>query len=112
MPNLHIQIKIFFLNNSVLNKVKSAIPALFNTLEVLSSASDTAKLFSKNFFKNSNLDELCISLPVFTPRINLKHKVSVTPKMIKRVVTKLDSSKASGPDCVPVVVLKNCEPEL
>ena len=24
----------------------------------------------------------------------------------------LDSSKASGPDCVPVVVLKNCESEL
>ena len=24
----------------------------------------------------------------------------------------LDSSKVSGPDCIPVVVLKNCEPEL
>ena len=24
----------------------------------------------------------------------------------------LDSSKASGPDCIKVVVLKNCEPEL
>ena len=24
----------------------------------------------------------------------------------------LDSSKASGCDCIPVVVLKNCEPEL
>ena len=24
----------------------------------------------------------------------------------------LDSSKASGPDCIPVVILKNCEPEL
>ena len=24
----------------------------------------------------------------------------------------LDSSKASGPDCIPMVVLKNCEPEL
>ena len=23
-----------------------------------------------------------------------------------------DFSKASGPDCIPVVVLKNCEPEL
>ena len=27
-------------------------------------------------------------------------------------VTNLDLSKASGPDCIPVVVLKNCEPEL
>ena len=28
------------------------------------------------------------------------------------VMTNLDSSKASGPDCISVVVLKNCEPEL
>ena len=39
--------------NSVLNKGKSAIPPLFNGLEVLSSASDKAKLFAKNFSKNS-----------------------------------------------------------
>ena len=32
--------------------------------------------------------------------------------MVKKVITDLDSSKASGPDCMPVVVLKNCEPEL
>ena len=32
--------------------------------------------------------------------------------MGKKVITNLDSSKASGPDCIPVVVLKNCGPEL
>ena len=32
--------------------------------------------------------------------------------MVKKVITNLDSSKASGPDFIPVVVLKNCEPEL
>ena len=32
--------------------------------------------------------------------------------MVKKVITNFYSSKASGPDCVPVVVLKNCEPEL
>ena len=32
--------------------------------------------------------------------------------MVKKVITNLDSSKASGPDCIPEVVLKNCEPEL
>ena len=32
--------------------------------------------------------------------------------MVKKAITNLDSSKASGPDCIPVVVLKNCEPEL
>ena len=32
--------------------------------------------------------------------------------MIKKVITNLDSSKASRLDCIPVGVLKNCEPEL
>ena len=31
--------------------------------------------------------------------------------MVKKVIMNLDLSKASGPDCIPVVVLKNCEPE-
>ena len=72
--------------NSVLNKGKSAIPPLFNGPEVMSSASDKAKLFAENF--------------------------SVTLKMVKRVIMNLDLSKASCPDCIPVVVLKNCKPEL
>ena len=38
--------------------------------------------------------------------------ISITPKMVNKVITNLDSSKASGPDFIPVVVLKNCEPEL
>ena len=32
--------------------------------------------------------------------------------MFKEVIMNLDLSKASGHDCIPVVVLKNCEPEL
>ena len=32
--------------------------------------------------------------------------------MVKKVIMNLDLSKTSGPDCIPVVVLKNCEPEL
>ena len=66
--------------NSVLNKVKSAIPPLFNGLEILSSASDKVKLFAENFSKNSNLDDSGISLPVFPSRTNLKlHNNSVIP---------------------------------
>ena len=100
-------------NSYSLNQGKSAILLLFDGVEVLSSASDKAKLFAKNFSKNSNLDDSGISLPVFLSRTNLKlHNISITPKMVKKVIMNLDSSKASGPDCIPVVVLKNCEPEL
>ena len=81
---------------------------------MLSSASDKAKLFAKNVSTNSNLGDSGISLPaVFPSRTNLKlHNISITPKMVEKVIMNLDSSKASGPDCIPVLVLKNCEPEL
>ena len=79
---------------------------------MLSSASDKAKLLPENFSKNSNLDGSGISLPVFPSRNTLKLHISVTPKMVEKVMINLDLSKASGPDCIPVVVLKNCESEL
>ena len=92
---------------------KSAIPPLFKGPEVLSSASDKAKLFAENFSLNSNLDDSGVSLPVFPSRTNVKlHNISITRKMVRKVVMYLDLSKASGLNCIPVVVLKNCEPEL
>ena len=99
--------------SSVLNKGKSTISPLFNSLDVLSSASDKAKLFAKNFSENSNLDDSGISLPVFPSRTNLKlHNIFISPKMVKKVIMNLDSSRASGPDCIQVVVLKNYESQL
>ena len=70
-------------------------------------------LFAENFSMNSNFDDSGISLPVFHSRTNLKlHNISVTPKMVRKVIMNLDLSNASGPDCIPGVVLKNYEPEL
>ena len=82
--------------NSALNKGKSAIPPLFSGLEVLSSASDEAKLFTENFSKNSNLDDSDLishlgryrNIMQFQinsrSRTNLKlHNIFVSPKMLK-----------------------------
>ena len=80
---------------------------------MLSSASEKAKLLTENFSKNSNLYDSGISLPVFPSRTYQKlRNISGTPKMVKKVITNLDLSKASRPDCIPVVVLKNWELEL
>ena len=59
----------------------------------------------KNF---SNHDEFAISLSVLACfRNNLKlHNISITPKMVKKVITNLDSSEVSYCDCIPVLVLK------
>ena len=99
--------------NIALNKGKSAITPLFNSPEVLSFASDKAKFFTEDFYKNSNLDDSNISLPVCPYKTNLKlHNFSLILKVFMKVIKNLDSSKASGPDCVLVVVLRNCKPEL
>ena len=124
-PNLHMLIKqkesitphklgscdSWQIGNSVLNKGKSAIPSLFNGPEVLSPSSDKAKLFAEKFSLNSNLDDSGISLPVFPSRTNLKlHNISVTPKMVRKIVMNLDLHLV--PIVFQWVVLKNCEPEL
>ena len=63
--------------------------------------------------KGFNLDDCGISLPIFPSRTNLKlHGIFITSKMVKKVIKNFDSSKVSGPDCILVVVLKTCEPEL
>ena len=52
-------------------------------------------------------------LTFFPSRTNVKlHNISVTPKLVKSIITELNLTKASGPDSIPVVILKNCEPYL
>ena len=80
---------------------------MFYGPEVLSSVSDKAKSFAEN------LDDSGISLHVSHGRTNLKeHSISGTHKMVEKVIITFDLSKSSGPDCIQVVVQKNCEPEL
>ena len=124
LPNLHILIKqsslpgklspqdFWWIAINVLNKDKSDTPPLFNDTDVLPSAWDKTKLFAKNFSKNSDLDDFDISLSVFPSRTNLKlRSISVTPMLVKKVITHLDLSKTSESDCITVVALKS-EPEL
>ena len=79
----------------------------------MSSASVKAKLFAKNLSKNSNLEDAGIYLVAFPSRSILKpHNISIAPKIINKAIINLDLLKASVPDCIPVVVLKNFESEL
>ena len=89
------------------------INLLPNDPELLSSASDNAKLPAENFSKNFNLDNSGISLPGFRSRINMKvNNIPVTPKLVNKVKTNIDSLKVSGPHHIPVVVLNKCKPGL
>ena len=73
---------------------------LFNGPEMLPSASDKAKLFAKNFSKDSNPHESGISLPVFPSTTNMKvHNVSLSLMIVKKVITNFNLAKASSLDC-------------
>ena len=79
----------------------------------MSSTSNKSKLFAKDFARKSNLDDSGISLYFFLTRTDLKlHNKSVTHQLVKKVIINLGLSKASGPNCISKVVLKNYEPEL
>ena len=54
------------ITNSILNKDKSTTPPLFNDLKVSSSASDKAKLFTKNFARNTIILMTQVSLYQFS----------------------------------------------
>ena len=69
-------------------------------------------MFPKNFCNSSHLEDSGISLLAFPSTTNLKLYISVIPKIAKKVILTLDSSKASSTDCILLVVLKNCELEL
>ena len=65
------------------------------------------------FSNNADLHVFSISLSVFPTRTNMKlHNISVTLELVKvnHLITNLYSSKASVPDCIPLVVLKDSEP--
>ena len=65
------------------SKDKSALPSIFNGLEVLSSASDNTNLFTENFSKIPNLYNLGSALPTFHSGTNLElHGICVTPKLV------------------------------
>ena len=97
--------------NSVFGKGKSDTP-LFRDLVVLLYESDKVKLFAKNFSKNSNLGDLCVSLLAFFSRTNLKLHNVMFLKLVKKVITNFDLSNTSDPDCILLVILNNREPEI
>ena len=96
-----------FFSSDTSNCSTMAFPPLGNSQHgVASDTEDSTSRplnfpFVKNFSKKSNLDVSNISLPVFPSRTSLeRHDISVSPKMAKKIITNLDSSKSSGPDCI------------
>ena len=76
--------------NSVESKCKADLPPLFYGLDVVCCIWPSRIM--KSFSKKLNLNDASISLPAFR-----------SPKLVKKVVTNLYSSKGYDPDCIPAV---------
>ena len=101
------------MTNRILNRGKSPINTIINGPEVIFSSSDKAEPFTTNFAANSTLDDSNQSLsdsPSRTDSIVPDFHVSV--KEVSCLIHELEANKATGPDQIPVVVLKNLSPEL
>ena len=97
----------------MLNKETAPIPPLFNGPEVITSAKDKAELFAQIFAANSNVNDEGVPLPDFDTRTDVELKsVDFSVKKIASIISKLDASKATGPDGIPIILLQKCSPEL
>ena len=77
------------IDNSVLNKGESVIPPFFKGFKVLSSTSDKSKLLEENCSKNSDFDNLAITLPALSDRIARSFKRSAATQAIALDITKV-----------------------
>ena len=84
------------------------LPIIFSTEVLLYS---TAQRCCLHLIKQNCLLKTFLGTLILMTQVSL-HNIFVFSKMVKKDITNLDFSKASGPDCITVVVLKNCEPEL
>ena len=126
LPNLHMQIKQMSpslprnLALGTFGKFLIVFSIKVNLLYLLYSMVQTCcllHLIKQNCLLKTFLRTLVlmtqVSLYLLLPsRTNLKlHNISVTPKMVQKVIMNLDLPKASGPGCIRVAVPKNYEPE-
>jgi len=99
--------------NSVYNKGKSVIPPLLHGSDFVTSPKDKAELFAKNFSSISSLDLTNHILPdIANKQVDPLLDIRITPASVSKVISRLDSSTACGPDNIPVIVLQKCSPEL
>ena len=104
---------LLVLSQSCLTKL---LPFFFSTSKNNSGSSSCtpsskANLFASTFASNSNLDDQDFQALFYpTSTITMSPITFSTRKIVK--VLQLNTSKSSGPDGIPAIVLKSCAPEL
>lgn len=83
-------------------------PHLLFLTETAHTAKEKAGLFASLFAHNSRLDTSSATPPTLPHCDSSMPEVRIRNKEVLRVLCRLDVNKASGPDGLPVIVLKAC----
>ena len=101
------------ITNKVLGRGKASIPTLVEGPTQVISSTDKASIFASKFASHSTLDDQGCLPPDFPPLTDERLcDLKVSAGQISKLIKELDSTKATGPDSIPVVVLKHLSPEL
>lgn len=98
------------------NSRESEIPVLIENGVEMVSAREKADCFGLHFSRKCNLGLQDLS-PDSAPEMKARnapglHTIHFRPASVKRLLSRLDTSKATGPDGVPGRVVKECSAEL
>ena len=74
--------------------------------------SSKANLFVSTFASKSNLDDEGFQAPLYPTSTITMSPIKVSTRKVWKVLLQSNTSKSSGPDGIPAIVLKFCAPEL
>ena len=87
------------------NFCHSSFPPLKNNSSFPSSK---ANLFASTFASNSNLDDQDFQPSLYPTSIITMSPIKFSTRKVRKVLLQLNTSKSSGPDGIPAIVLKQC----
>ena len=91
----------------------SSFPPLLNSSSSSScTLSSKANLFASTFASNSNLHDRESQPPLYPTSTLTISPIKLSTHKVRKALLQLNTSKSSGPDGIPAMVLKSCVPEL
>ena len=83
-----------------------------NSGSSLCTPSSKANLFASTFNSNSNLDDQESQPPLYPTATLAMSPIKFFTRKVRKALLQLNTSKSSGPDGIPAIVLKSCAPGL
>ena len=108
-----ISLLLVLCQSSLTSLCHSSFPSLKNNSGSSSyTPSSKAYLFASILASNSNLEDQDFQAPLYPRSTITMSPVKLSTRKVCKALLQLNTSKSSGPDGIPAIVLKSCAPEL